>query len=70
MTTDDLTVYGKRTGSLWDRRIGGRYELTAITDTGGPGMWVTLQRVDGGHELLVSVYNLGRNYVPVPAATP
>jgi len=67
MTTgDELTVYGRPLGSLWDRRIGGRYELTAIHDNGGTGMWVTLQRVDGGHELAVSVYNLGRNYVTVP----
>jgi len=66
MTAEPLTVYGKRTGSLWDRRIGGRWELVEITDTGGTGMWVTLRRVDGGHELAVSVYNLGRNYVPVP----
>jgi len=66
MTTDDLNVYGKRIGSLWDRRIGGRYELTEITDCGGLGMWVTLQRVNGGNELSVSVYNLGLNYVSVP----
>jgi len=66
MTADDLSVYGKRTGSLWDRRIGGRYELVEITDNGGAGLWVTLQRVGGGHELAMSVYNLGRNYVPVP----
>jgi len=66
MTTDVLTVYGKRIGSLWDRRIGGRYELVEITDTGGTGMWVTLRRVDGAHELAMSVHNLGLNYVCVP----
>jgi len=66
MTTDELTVYGKRTGSLWDRRIGGRYELTAIVDDGGLGMWVRLQRLGNGHELEMSVYNLGRNFVTVP----
>ena len=66
MAVDDMTVYGKRIGSLWDRRIGGRYELTAITDLAGTGMQVTLQRVDGGQLLTVSVYNLGRNYVAVP----
>jgi len=66
MTDTELTVYGKRTGSLWDRRIGGRYELVAITDNAGLGVWVTLERVDGGHELAMSVHNLGRNYVCVP----
>ena len=70
MTTADLTVYGRPVGSLWDRRIGGRYELVEITDTGGTGIYVTLQRVDGGQLLTVSVYNLGRNYVPVPEAEP
>jgi len=67
MTTSDLTVYGRPLHSLWDRRIGGRYELTEITGNGGLGMWVTLQRVDGGHELAMSVHNLGLNYVCVPA---
>jgi len=66
MTTADLTVYGRPVGSLWDRRIGGRYELVEITDTGGTGIYVTLQRVDGGHELAMSVHNLGRNFVCVP----
>jgi len=66
MTTADLTVYGKRIGSLWDRRIGGRYELVEITDNGGAGLWVKLRRVDGGHELAMSVHNLGLNYVCVP----
>jgi len=72
MTTDALTVYGKRTGSLWDRRIGGRYELVEITDTGGTGMWVTLLpqplRDGSAHsqQLAMSVHNLGLNYVCVP----
>jgi len=66
MTASDLTVYGKRIGSLFDRRIGGRYELVEITDTGGTGMSVKLRRVDGGQLLTVSVYNLGLNYVCVP----
>jgi len=67
MTASELTVYGRPLHSLWDRRIGGRYELVAITDTGGTGMWVTLRRVGGGHELAMSVSSLGVNYVCVEA---
>ena len=64
---DDLTVYGKSVGSMWDCRIGGRYELEEIHDRGGRGLWVLMVRTVGRDDrMFIPVSDLGRDFVCVP----
>lgn len=70
-TADDLTVYGRPVGSLWDRLSGGRYELVAIADRGGLGLAVSLRDVvEDDIELTIPVSDMGRDFVSVVDAPP